>query len=65
LLTTVSMTSRSLARPLSMIRASSGAGDDQRLRAMAVVLANGRRIEFNPDFDAAQLRRAVETLEGF
>jgi hypothetical protein len=30
---------------------------------MAVVLANGRRIEFNPDFDAAQLRRAVETLE--
>jgi hypothetical protein len=32
---------------------------------MAVVLANGRRIEFNPDFDAAQLRRAVETLEGF
>ena len=43
----------------------SGAGDDQRLCGMAVVLANGRRIEFNPDFDAAQLRRAVETLEGF
>jgi hypothetical protein len=48
-----------------MIRAGSGAGDDQRLRAMAVVLANGRRIEFNPDFDAAQLLRVVETLEGF
>jgi hypothetical protein len=32
---------------------------------MTVVLANGRRIEFNPDFDAAQLRRVVETLEGF
>jgi hypothetical protein len=48
-----------------MIRAGSGAGDDQRLRAMAVVLANGRRIEFNPDFDAARLRRAFETLEGF
>jgi hypothetical protein len=43
----------------------SGAGDNQRLRGMAVVLANGRRIDFNPDFDAAQLRRAVETLEGF
>ena len=43
----------------------SGAGDNQRLRGKAVVLANGRRIEFNPDFDAAQLRRAVETLEGF
>jgi hypothetical protein len=43
----------------------SGAGDDQRLCGMAVVLANGRRIEFNSDFDAAQLRRAVETLEGF
>jgi hypothetical protein len=45
--------------------AGSGAGDDQRLCGMAVVLANGRRIEFNPDFDAAQLRRAVVTLEGF
>jgi hypothetical protein len=43
----------------------SGARDDQRLCGMAVVLANGRRIEFNSDFDAAQLRRAVETLEGF
>jgi hypothetical protein len=61
----MSMTSRSPATPFLMIRAGSGAGDDQRLRAMAVVLANGRRIEFNPDFDAARLRRAVETLEGF
>ena len=40
----------------------SGAGDDQRLCGMAAVLANGRRIEFNPDFDAAQLRRAVTGL---
>ena len=40
-------------------------GDHQHLCGMTVVLANGRRIEFNPDFDAAQLRRVVETLEGF
>lgn len=33
--------------------------------AMVVVLAKGRRIELSQDFDAAQLRRAVETLEGF
>ena len=33
--------------------------------AMAVVLANGRRIELNRHFDAAQLRRVVEALEGF
>ena len=33
--------------------------------AMAVVLANGRRIELNRDFDASQLRRVVEALEGF
>lgn len=32
---------------------------------MAVVLAKGRRIELSRDFDAAQLRRVVETLEGF
>jgi hypothetical protein len=32
---------------------------------MAVVLAKGRRIELNRDFDPAQLRRVVETLEGF
>jgi hypothetical protein len=32
---------------------------------MAVVLVNGRRIELNPNFDPAQLRRVVETLEGF
>jgi hypothetical protein len=33
--------------------------------AMTVVLAKGRRIELNRDFDAAQLRRVVEALEGF
>jgi hypothetical protein len=33
--------------------------------AMAVVLAKGRRIELSRDFDAAQLRRVVEALEGF
>jgi hypothetical protein len=33
--------------------------------AMAVVLAKGRRIELSRDFDAAQLRRVVEVLEGF
>jgi hypothetical protein len=32
---------------------------------MAVVLAKGRRIELSRDFDAAQLRRVVEALEGF
>jgi hypothetical protein len=32
---------------------------------MAVVLAKGRRIELSGDFDPAQLRRVVETLEGF
>jgi hypothetical protein len=30
-----------------------------------VILAKGRRIELKPDFDAVQLRRAVEVLEGF
>ena len=33
--------------------------------AMAVILAKGRRIELSRDFDAAQLRRVVEALEGF
>jgi hypothetical protein len=32
---------------------------------MAVVLADGRRIELNGDFDAAQLRRVVHILKGF
>jgi hypothetical protein len=32
---------------------------------MVVVLAKGRRIELRRDFDAAQLRRVVEALEGF
>jgi|SRR5215469_2394479 len=43
----------------------SGTGDPQGRCAMAVVLVNGRRIELNPNFDPAQLRRVVETLEGF
>jgi transposase-like protein len=38
--------------------------DRERL-GMAVVLAKGRRIELSRDFDPAQLRRVVETLEGF
>ena len=33
--------------------------------AMAVVLANGRRIELNRHFEPSQLRRVVEALEGF
>jgi hypothetical protein len=32
---------------------------------MWVVLAKGRRIELSRGFDAAQLRRVVEALEGF
>jgi hypothetical protein len=32
---------------------------------MSVVLAKGRRIELSRGFDAAQLRRVVEALEGF
>jgi transposase-like protein len=32
---------------------------------LEVILAKGRRIELKPDFDAVQLRRAVEVLEGF
>jgi hypothetical protein len=32
---------------------------------MAVVLANGRRIELNRHFEPSQLRRVVEALEGF
>ena len=47
------------------ITGGSGIGDLQRPCAMAVVLGNGRRIELNPNFDPAQLRRVVETLEGF
>jgi transposase-like protein len=41
------------------------AADREGSFAMAVVLANGRRIELNSDFDTAQLRRVVQTLEGF
>ena len=43
----------------------SGTADREGLCAMAVVLAKGRRIELRRDFDAAQLRRLVEALEGF
>ena len=32
---------------------------------LEVILAKGRRIELSVDFDAVQLRRAVEVLEGF
>jgi hypothetical protein len=39
--------------------------DRERPLGMAVVLAKGRRIELSRDFDPAQLRRVVETLEGF
>jgi hypothetical protein len=47
------------------ISGGSDTGDLQGSCAMAVVLVNGRRIELNPNFDSAQLRRVVETLEGF
>ena len=43
----------------------SGTADREGLCAMAVVLVKGRRIELRRDFDAAQLRRVVEALEGF
>ena len=32
---------------------------------LEVILAKGRRIELSRDFDAVQLRRVVEVLEGF
>jgi hypothetical protein len=32
---------------------------------LEVLLAKGRRIELRRDFDAKQLRRAIEVLEGF
>lgn len=43
----------------------SGTADREGPCAMAVVLAKGRRIELRRDFDATQLRRVVEALEGF
>jgi len=43
----------------------SGTADREGPCAMAVILAKGRRIELRRDFDAAQLRRVVEALEGF
>src|SRR6516164_2911172 len=42
-----------------------GTADRERPCAIAVVLAKGRRIELNRDFDPAQLRQVVATLEGF
>ena len=41
------------------------AADREGRCAMAVVLANGRRIELNRHFDASQLPRVVEALERF
>jgi len=43
----------------------SGTADREGPCAMVVVLAKGRRIELSRDFDPTQLRRVVETLEGF
>jgi hypothetical protein len=40
------------------------AADREGSCAMAVVLANGRRIELNRHFDASQLRQVLEALEG-
>ena len=47
------------------VTGGSGTADREGPCAMAVVLAKGRRIELRRDFDAAQLRREVEALEGF
>jgi transposase-like protein len=42
------------------------AGRDQERRCgLEVILTKGRRIELSRDFDAVQLRRAIEVLEGF
>ena len=41
-------------------------GRAQEVRCgLEVILAKGRRIELSRDFDAVQLRRAIEVLEGF
>jgi len=42
-----------------------GTADGQGQCGVAVVLANGRRIELSRNFDTAQLRRVVQALEGF
>jgi hypothetical protein len=42
-----------------------GTADREPPYGMVVVLAKGRRIELSRGFDAAQLRRVVEALEGF
>jgi hypothetical protein len=43
----------------------SGPADRDAPCGMWVVLAKGRRIELSRGFDAVQLRRVVEALEGF
>ena len=43
----------------------SGTADREPPGTMVVVLVKGRRIELSRDFDPTQLRRVVETLEGF
>jgi hypothetical protein len=40
-------------------------GPEQGRCGLEVILSKGRRIELSRDFDAAQLRRAIEVLEGF
>ena len=40
-------------------------GTEQGRCGLEVILAKGRRIELSRGFDAAQLRRAIEVLEGF
>ena len=59
--------SQSSDKRLVRVKVLSGgrAADREGPCAMAVVLANGRRIELNRDFDASKLRRVVEALEGF
>jgi transposase-like protein len=39
-------------------------GPEEGRCGLEVILAKGRRIELSRDFDAVQLRRAVEVLEG-
>ena len=59
--------SQSNAKRLVRVKVIGGgrAADREGPCAMAVVLANGRRIELNRHFEASQLRRVVEALEGF
>jgi hypothetical protein len=59
--------SHSNAKRLVRVKVIGGgrAADREGPCVMAVVLANGRRIELNRHFEASQLRRVVEALEGF